>query len=284
MRVSVMVPTHNRVRELRRTLGMVHALSPAAMEVLVTADGCNDGTVEMIKHEFPHTRLRVNARPVGSVAARDWMMRHATSDLVLALDDDSYPEQRDCIARIVPLFEKHPELAVVHFPQRTDEYPDTLIQRDFGQPSLRGSFANSGAVIRRAHYQRLEGFEAKFFHMYEEPDFALQCIAAGYEVLFTPTVTIRHHYSPEARSEMRNHRQHSRNELWSTLRRCPLPYVFGVLAWRVVSQFRYACMRGPGWLVREPMWWVQALRGIPYCLCKREPVPWQAYKRWLELL
>src|SRR5215471_4766528 len=116
MRVSVMVPTRNRVRELRRTLAMVHALSPAPMEVLVTADGCDDGTQEMIKREFPDTRLRVNARPVGSVAARDWMMCHANGDLVLALDDDSYPEQRDCVARIAPFFEKNPELAVIHFP------------------------------------------------------------------------------------------------------------------------------------------------------------------------
>jgi GT2 family glycosyltransferase len=279
-----MIPTHNRVRELRRTLAVVHAFSPAPAEVLVTADGCNDGTEEMIKREFPDVRLRVNAKPVGSVAARDWMMRHAHSDLVLALDDDSYPEQEDCIARVVPLFEKSRELAVIHFPQRTNEYAETLKQRDFGPARLRGSFANSGAVIRRAHYVALEGFEAKFFHMYEEPDFALQCIAAGYEVLFTPAVTIRHHYSPEARSELRNHRRHSRNEFWSTLRRCPLPYVFGVLAWRVVSQFRYACTRGPGWLIREPLWWGQALRGIPYCLWNREPVPWETYKRWLELL
>jgi GT2 family glycosyltransferase len=272
-----MVPTHNRVRELRRTLAMVHGLSAAPMEVLVTADGCNDGTEEMIKREFPETRLRVNTEAVGSVAARDWMMRHANGDLVLALDDDSYPEQNDCIARFVPLFEKNPHLAVVHFPQRTDEYPDTLTQCDLGQPRLSGSFANSGAVIRRAHYLALEGFEPRFFHMYEEPDFALQCVAAGYEVLFTPAVTIRHHYSPEARSELRNH------EFWSTLRRCPLPYVFGVLAWRVVSQFRYACTRGPVWAMQEPVWWAQALCGIAHCLRNRRAVPWGSYKRWLEL-
>jgi GT2 family glycosyltransferase len=279
-----MIPTHNRVCELRRTLAMVHTLSPSPMEVLVTADGCIDGTEAMIKREFPDTRLWVNARPVGSVAARDWMMRHANGELVLALDDDSYPEQRDCIARVVPLFEERPELAVVHFPQRTNEYPDTLTQCDFGPQRLRGSFANSGAVICRTHYLRLEGFEPKFFHMYEEPDFALQCIAAGYEVLFAPEVTIRHHYSPEVRSESRNHRQHARNEFWSALKRCPLPYVFGILVWRVVSQFRYACARGPRWLIREPLWWGQVLRGIPSCLWNREPVSWKAYKRWLELL
>ena len=278
-----MIPTRNRVRELRRTLAAVQSLSPPPAEVIVTADGCNDGTEQMIKREFPGTSLRVNARAAGSVVARDWMLRHASGDLVLALDDDSYPEQRNCIARFVPLFERRPQLAVAHFPQRTDEYPETLKRRDFGEPFLSGSFANSGAVIRRSHYLSLEGFESRFFHMYEEPDFALQCIAAGFEVLFTPAVTIRHHYSTQARSELRNHQKHSRNEFWSTLKRCPLPYVFGLLAWRMGSQFRYACTRGPGWLIREPLWWMQALRGIPYCLRKRAPVAWAKYKRWLEL-
>jgi len=278
-----MIPSHNRMRELRRTLAEVYALSPSPVEVLVTADGCNDGTEEMIKREFPDTRLRVNAMAVGSVAARDWMMRHANGDLVLALDDDSHPEQIDCIARFVPLFEETPQLAVLRFPQHTHEYPLSLSQNDFGHAHLSGSFANSGAVLRRSHYLELDGFEPRFFHMYEEPDFALQCVAAGYEVLFTPAVTIRHHYSREARSEMKNHRHHSRNEFWSTLKRCPLPYVFGMLGWRVLSQLRYACTRGPGWLIREPLWWAQALRGIPYCLWNRRPVRWARYKRWLEL-
>jgi len=48
------------------------------------------------------------------------------------LDDDSYSEQSDCIARIVPFFEQRPQLAVLHFPQRTDEYPETLAQTNFG--------------------------------------------------------------------------------------------------------------------------------------------------------
>jgi GT2 family glycosyltransferase len=271
------------MRDLRRTLAAVKALSPAPMEVLVTADGCHDGTEAMVKREFPGTRLRINLKAVGSVAARDWMMRHANGDLVLALDDDSYPEQHDCIARFVPLFEAAPSLAVLRFPQHTDEYPPSLRQSDFGQARPSGSFANSGSVIRRTHYLRLEGFEPRFFHMYEEPDFALQCIAAEYEVLFTPTVTIRHHYSPEARSEVRNHGHHARNEFWSTLRRCPLPYVFGILSWRLLAQFRYACKRGPGWLIREPFWWARALRGLPYCLWNRHAVPWAMYKRWLKL-
>jgi GT2 family glycosyltransferase len=119
--------------------------------------------------------------------------------------------------------------------------------------------------------------------MYEEPDYALQCVAAGYDVLFSPIVSIRHHYSGQVRSEMGSHYRHARNELWSTLMRCPFPFAVGMVAWRVFSQFRYACKRGWRWVIREPAWWWQALAGVPYCLQKRRPVSWASYKRWLAL-
>jgi GT2 family glycosyltransferase len=283
MTVSVMITTRGRIDDLRRTFHVLQELSPRPLEVLVTMDGCTTDVVEAVKAELPEARLFVNQVGHGSVASRDRMMREARGDLVLALDDDSYPEQLDCISRIVPFFEQRPRLAVLNFPQRTDEYFETLTQTNFGAEHLTRSFANSGAALRRATYLQLAGFESRFFHMYEEPDYGLQCVAAGYDVLCSPVVTIRHHYSAQARDEIRIHHRHARNEFWSTLIRCPLPFALGMVAWRVFSQFRYACKRGWSWVVREPVWWCEALAGIPYCVRKRRPVPWAGYKRWLSL-
>ena len=284
MRVSVMITTSNRLDELRRSLQMLGKLDPSPDEILITADGCTDGTAEFVSSALPNAKLIVNQSAIGSVASRDRMMREAKGDLVLALDDDSYPEQSHCIARIVPFFQQRPELAVLHFHQRTDEYPETLVETKIGsEERLTRSFANSGAVLRRSTYLQLPGFEPRFYHMYEEPDYALQCVAAGYDVLFSPIVTIRHHYAGRARDEIGIHHRHARNEFWSTLMRCPFPPVLAMLAWRVFSQFRYACKRGWSWVVREPRWWAQAVAGVPYFLRKRKPLSWAAYKRWLSL-
>jgi GT2 family glycosyltransferase len=283
MTLSIMITTRNRIEDLKRTLRVLTALNPAPDEILITADGCTDGTAEFVKSALPKAKLFVNQPGIGSAASRDRMMREVRGDLVLALDDDSHPEQLDCILRIVPLFEQRSGLAVLHFPQRTDEYPETLAQTNFGSEHLTRSFANSGAVLRRSAYLQLPGFESRFFHMYEEPDYALQCVAAGYDVLFSPVITIRHHYSRQARDETRIHHRHARNEFWSTLIRCPFPFAIGIVLWRVFSQLRYACKRGWSWVVREPAWWGQALAGIPHCLRKRRPVSWASYKRWLAL-
>lgn len=279
--VSIMIATRNRAADLRRTLQTIRRLVPSPLEVLITADGCTDDTVQVVKSEAPDAKLIINEQGRGSVASRDRMMREAAGDLILALDDDSYPEELDCINRIVPLFEQNARLAILHFPQRSDEYPETLTQTDFGPAKATRSFANSGAVLRRSVYLRLPGFDPHFFHMYEEPDYVLQCVAAGYEVIYSPIITIRHHWSGQARNEMRNHQRHARNEFWSTLQRCPFPYAFPMLTWRIFSEFRYACKRGVGWAVREPVWWWHAFAGIPYCLKNRKPVSWAGYKKWL---
>ncbi len=278
-----MITTRNRAEALQRTCEIIAALNPPPLEVLITADGYADDTINVIRRHVPRATVIINKNARGSVACRDVMMRQARADLVFALDDDSYPEQMDCIALVSRFFEKKPNLAVLHFPQRSDEYPETLSQTEFGPEHLTRSFANSGAVLRRSTYLQLPGFEPRFFHMYEEPDYALQCVAAGYDVSFSPVISIRHHYSGQARNEIRVHHRHARNELWSTLMRCPFPFALGMVAWRVFSQFRYACKRGWSWVIREPAWWWQALAGVPYCLRKRRPVSWRSYKRWLSL-
>jgi GT2 family glycosyltransferase len=211
------------------------------------------------------------------------MMRRAVGELVLSIDDDSYPEQKNCLTTISTLFKQRPKLAVAHFPQRTDEYPHTLTQKYFGEAQATRAFANSGACFRRSTYQQLAGFEPRFYHMYEEPDYALQCTAAGHEIYFTPVIIIRHHWSGQARNELRVHHQHARNELWSAALRCPMPFVFSFIIWKVFSQLRFAFKRGPAWMMREPVWWGKAMYGLPYILRRRKPVGWAGFKQWLQL-
>ena len=280
-----MITTKNRVKDLQRTCEVLKKLDPAPLEILITADGCTDSTVDFVRECYPEFKLIINDIGQGSVASRARMMQVAQGDLVLALDDDSYPEQLDCIAHLIDLFANRPNIAVAHFPQRTDEYPETLEQTDFGNDYYyTRSFANSGACLRRDIYSQLPGFEGEFFHMYEEPDYALQCIGTGYDVLLDPQITIRHHYSPKNRSSFRTHHQHARNELWSTVMRCPLPQSLFIALYRVFSQAKFITKHhGFKGLVQEPIWWWQAIQKLPYFFKKRQPMTWERYSQWLSL-
>ncbi len=282
--VAVCITTHNRREELARTLGEITRLTPAPDAVLIAADGCTDGTVEWLRAKHPHMHLLVHERAQGSIPSRNELAAACACDLFVSLDDDSYPLEADFIARVRGLFAAHPRLAVASFPQRTDEFPETLAASDFGPPRFVGSYANSGAVLRRAAFEELGGYPDFFFHAYEEPDFALRCAAAGWQVRHETSLTIRHHFTGTQRNEIRTHQRHARNELWSVLLRCPAPQLFAVALFRAVRQFGYAWHRGIAWVVREPAWWLAALGGIPRCLAARQPLPWARYREWMELV
>jgi len=51
-----MITTKKRAADLRRTLAVLRQLNPAPLEILITADGCTDDTVEMLKAEMSENR------------------------------------------------------------------------------------------------------------------------------------------------------------------------------------------------------------------------------------
>jgi GT2 family glycosyltransferase len=284
MRVAICIATHNRCEELARTLRELARLAPPPDEILIAADGCTDGTVEFVRREHASARLIVHDHARGSIPSRNALAEACASEVFVSLDDDSYPLEADFIARVRALFSENTKLAVASFPQRTDEHPETLTRSDFGPSRFVGSYANSAAAVRRSVFRELGGYPECFFHMYEEPDFALRCVAEGWEVRYETAMTVRHHFTATARNELRVHQRHARNELWSVLMRCPAPQLLAVAAFRAARQFGYAWHRGLGWVVREPRWWVACAAGIPRCLNARAPLPWKRYAAWMRLL
>jgi GT2 family glycosyltransferase len=282
---GIMITTHNRLADLQRTLAVIARLDPTPDEVLITADACTDGTEEWLRAHHAEHRLLVNKVSRGSIASRDAMMRSSRCDVILSLDDDSYPLEPDAIARVCELFEKNARLALASFPQRTDEFPESLNVRDFGTPHFVGTYMSCACAVRRNAFLEVGGYDAHFFHhMYEEPDFALRCVSAGWQARFEPAVTVRHHYSPANRSEIRRHHQHARNELWSVFMRCPMPQLFAVALFRVVRQFGYALRQSLTWALHEPVWWISLLAGLPRALRARRALPWRRYWAWMQLV
>ena len=278
--VAICIATHNRRDDLIRTLREIARLDPQPAEMIIAADGCTDGTSEFVAKEYPAIRLITHTEARGSIPSRNEMAAVCTSDVFFSLDDDSHPIETDFLSHLAKLFDENPALAIASFPQRTDEFPATLTQTDFGPPHFTGTYANSGAAIRRTVFAALGGYPDFFQHAYEEPDFALRCCAAVWQARHETSLTIRHHFTSVQRNEMRTHHRHARNELWSVLMRCPAPQVFAVALFRIVRQAMYAASRGPAWLVREPQWWL----AVTKLRMKRDPLPWKKYRAWMGLV
>jgi len=281
---AIMITTHNRGADLRRTCAALTSLSPAPDEVLICADGCTDDSASMVRSKFSGFSILENAERQGSVASRDRMLRLATADIVISLDDDSYPIDQDFLARVGQVLDEHPEAAVVSFAEVRDQ---DCGARTAPENERRGryvsAYANCGAAMRRDVYLKLAGFPTFFTHGYEEPDYALQCYAAGLAVWFEPGLVVRHHMSSVNRQIGRRQRLHARNELWSVLLRCPWPYLPAVALFRIWRQLRYAATQGLSDVLLQPAWWLSALGGLPRCIAGRTPIPWRAYWAWMRL-
>ncbi|NNE11562.1 MAG: glycosyltransferase family 2 protein [Ilumatobacter sp.] len=93
-KVSVVVPTFNRLAQLRRTL---EALAQQVdvdvpVEVVVVDDGSTDRTPEwLVSPDVPVQVVSVSQQNGGPAAARNWGIQNATGDLIIFLDDDVVP-------------------------------------------------------------------------------------------------------------------------------------------------------------------------------------------------
>jgi glycosyltransferase involved in cell wall biosynthesis len=284
MQISVMITTRNRCANLRQTLTRLASMNPPASEILVTADGCTDGTVALVQKEFSHCRLTVNETCLGSIRSRDRMLHDASGDVVMSLDDDSYPLEDDFFAKLPALFLAHPEVSVITFPELRDDGSFVPATKSPSSPGhYVSAYPNGAAAMRRSDYLKTTGYPASFFHAYEEPDYALQMYALGKAVWFDPSLVVRHHFSPTNRNNLRTHHFNARNELWSVWMRCPWPWLPFVSLFRILRQFAYACSNGGDWMIQEPRWWLSALKGWQDCRENRWPVPSKTYLAWMQL-
>lgn len=185
-------------------------------EVLVVDNNSQDGTVEMVKQDFPQVKLIANNDNLGFAKANNQAIKEATGEFVLLLNPDMLVAV-DTLAKMVAWMEARPSawVAGCHlvdehgktipqvrcFPRLIDQlvvaakiahiYPAVLnkyLRRDFDYSqeakvdSLRGSFF----MIRRSCLDQVGLLDERFFVWFEEVDYCRRVKEAGGEVWYTP--------------------------------------------------------------------------------------------------
>jgi len=113
---SVVIPTFNRVRLLRRALDSVLNQSLQPFEVIVVDDGSNDNTRAVIAKEFPRVNYQFQENS-GVSAARNKGISISSGSWIAFLDsDDEWCKHK--LERQAHWSFAHPEILIVH----SDEY------------------------------------------------------------------------------------------------------------------------------------------------------------------
>jgi glycosyltransferase involved in cell wall biosynthesis len=141
-RVSVVVPTRDRLPLLRRALGGVDAQGFRDFEVIVVDDGSSDGTSEWIRSNRADIRLLASTESAGASAARNRALPGIRGELVAFLDSDdlwapSYLEEQ------VAHLDRSPE-AHLSYTDHLESHPDGRS----AQPNKRTLVPDSGALER----------------------------------------------------------------------------------------------------------------------------------------
>ncbi len=221
--ISVIVISFNTVDLTRQCLKAVEsALKDVSAEIMVVDNASTDGSVEMVRLEFPQTKLLVNTGNVGFGAANNQAMKQACGEYFLLLNSDALLHS-GALEAMLQAVSRHQQAAVVA-PQLLNR--DGSLQRScwrFPSPWrtwaealwISGLFANHpflgdfrawkhdaerkvewaiGAclLVRRRAYEQIGGFDESFFMYAEETDWQQRMTNAGWEIWFTPEAQVVH--------------------------------------------------------------------------------------------
>jgi len=227
--LSVVIVTQDRREELRRLLSDLTAMTDAAGDEIVVVDnGSADGTVEMVRENFPAASVLVHPVNRGAPAARNAAARTARGEILVFLDDDTRVEDPRFLERVRKLFETEREAAVVAFrildpatrKPRRFEIPHRRKDR-FEEPCETSTFISAGCAVRRNVYETVGGMDESLTYGFEELDFSYRAIARGFRIFYRPDLWILHSFSPTARSRGRRIYYLYRNKIRISARYLP---------------------------------------------------------------
>ena len=221
--MAVAIVNFNARDYLRACLASIQPEAPA--RTVVVDNGSTDGSIEMVRAEFPWVELELDPSNRGYGAAANRALRRCRDEYVLVLNSDTELEP-GVLGALAAYLGAHPRAAVVGprvvNPDRTLQpscfpFPTPLTaflsETDLGYlirfiPVLRKRYLRTwphdaarvvpwvrGAAlaIRRGPFEAIGGFDEEFRMYFEEVDLCYRAAAAGWEVHFTPVGDVVHH-------------------------------------------------------------------------------------------
>lgn len=230
--VSVIIVNWNTQDLLKGCLRSVIAGTKISMEIIVVDNGSTDGSLKMVRRDFPKVLVVVTGKNLGMGTGNNRGLKKARGRYLMVLNTDTIVPH-GAVDRLVTWMEDHPSVGVVG-PQL--RYADGRVQTSGGDfPSLltttilflgiddipllsrflplyqRGGMYLSGKqkeifnrehrvdwlmggclVMRSEVYEKAGGFDENIFMYVEEVEWAYRVHEAGYSVWYTPVVWITH--------------------------------------------------------------------------------------------
>ena len=237
MDVSIIIVSWNVRELLRRCLQSVRQQTAddrlpinsdacgLSSEILVVDNASNDGTVEMLRAEFPTVRVIANTENVGFTRANNQALAVAQGRYLFLLNPDTelranalqtlfdYAEANPRVGMIGPQLlygDGTPQSSRRRFPTLATAFLEsTKLQQWFPRNRILSHYymldtrddaiqpvdwINGSAMFaRRELYDQIGGFDEGFFMYSEELDWCYRAKQAGWQIVYLPTAQITHY-------------------------------------------------------------------------------------------
>jgi GT2 family glycosyltransferase len=215
--VSVVIPTYQRCASVRRAIEALagQTLAPNAYEVVVSIDGSEDGTREMLAAQRVDFELRALWHPNrGRAAARNAGVGAAQGSLVLFLDDDMVASPgllsahleahtsatdrrtRRAVIGAAPIVTSPSSPLTSYLAARFQERLEAMA-RPGRVPTFNEAYTGN-LSLARATLLELGGFDESFqAYGHEDYEFALRFLKAGGELVFSSAAVAYQHQNKD---------------------------------------------------------------------------------------
>ncbi len=220
-KVSVIIVTHNSRPALDECLsGLKAGLNGNGHEIIGVDNASSDSSQQAVREHFPQARVVANRRNVGFASACNEGARIATGEYLMFLNPDATIDS-DAIEQLVVAIKSRDDAGVVvgrmRFPdgsfQATCRKLPRLDNMLFSRGSIFSRLLRNGShytlpdypdttaveasagtmmMIRRELFEKVGGFDRRFFMFMEDVDLCLRLSALGHTNYFVPSAGAVH--------------------------------------------------------------------------------------------
>ena len=266
---TIIVVTHNSARFLPRLCAAVAAQRETRWRLVVIDNGSRADERPRQSDLPPSASLIQSEINLGFAEANNLAARDVDTPFLAFLNPDAFPNQ-DWLAALVATAERFPRAGAVGSTQLRADTPgvydgvgDVLhasgmaYRAGYGRrlartPSLGEPFSACAAamLVRRAAFEEVGGFDARYFCYFEDVDLCFRLRLAGWRILQTPDAIVAHVGGgvSGARSAFADFHG-ARNRVWTFLKCMPLVLFWPLLVPHLVLSalvVTVAALRGRG--------------------------------------
>ncbi|MBQ7943859.1 MAG: glycosyltransferase family 2 protein [Lachnospiraceae bacterium] len=240
---TVVIPNYNGIKYIAACLDSLYAGTVSDMEVIVVDNASADGSLELIKEQYPQVTLIENAENTGFSYAVNQGIQASKTPYVFLLNNDTEIEA-DCIEKLEAfmqtddrIFSASAKMIALHDKEKVDDAGDYYCALGWAfargkgkQPSLykenKDVFAAcaGAAIYRREYFDKVGLFDVQHFAYLEDIDVGYRARIHGFRNCFAADAVVYHAGSATSGSRYNAFKTSlaSRNSIYLIYKNMPL--------------------------------------------------------------